>query len=817
MGCSNQKQEIPNIPTKKKLYEAYSEVNPDNFNINFYKLNWKVENIICYFQLIEQEVHLKKDITDFLILLDKTKIMEIKDIEFDFDIKNFLYYVYMKEGVFITRNYKKVNYFMKNYMNKLIKIDFIHISEEFFQKSEVFSIHEIKRQTKYFFDLNQKEIDFTDRKKLIEEAKNNVLSDNEIELNDESFDENKNNIDNDNDNSFENQSNDDEENIINKNQSMKNINFKIPISLNKKNTKNDIKPEDNNSHYKAIDLVLKEKEKKDNNDNNISSSNYGINSINLKNKIKKYNSMDNKIINEDKIENIKYKLERKNNIKNLFIKNKENQIFDTKNEDKINNNTHMLETDGEEEDKNNEKNDKNNKINNTNTQFKITNKNTMIISANELNENINKQLETFFYSFCLSNNTTSSIDHINFYNKDEDISLINNKSNDNNDGNQVNDKNKEDNNDLNNNIKKEPNDYILIYSNERIPYEKRICLEDIENVFFTNCDFNIKSIYYLKQLMGMLMRYKNLKKVGIYFNKMDRNFIGWKFFKNLFKENFNIRWVSFKGAYLDDKVFMSIASGLMLRRIRYLNISKNNLSNSCMYFLNQLLLKNQTLIHLDLSDNKHISLKGIKFIFNGIKFHSNLTDLILNNINLNACGKLIVELLRVNKNLKKLCIRNGNFDVKDLKEIINEISKRECLLTYLDISSNKTPGDECLKDISRLISHNISLKHLGLDDLNLNLDNYLPIFQAIFKNRGIESYSLNLNKGLPFKGTLNFFLKNPQVKMFSFIPWDREKEPKKNFTREQINLLQRFHSRAPEVKIVGFDLKLRKSLKYSMK
>ena len=68
---------------------------------------------------------------------------------------------------------------------------------------------------------------------------------------------------------------------------------------------------------------------------------------------------------------------------------------------------------------------------------------------------------------------------------------------------------------------------------------------------------------------------------------------------------------------------------------------------------------------------------------------------------------------------------------------------------------------------------------------------------------------MNLNKGLPFKGTLNFFLKNPQVKMFSFIPWDREKEPKKNFTREQITLLQRFHSRAPEVKIVGFDLKLR--------
>ena len=427
----------------------------------------------------------------------------------------------------------------------------------------------------------------------------------------------------------------------------------------------------------------------------------------------------------------------------------------------------------------------------------------MIINTNELNENINRNLEIFFYSFHQNNNTINEFEHIDFYNeyleeKDKDNDVIN------------------DDNKINKNKKKEkiPNDYILIYSNKKIPYEKRISLKDIKKVFFINCDFSKKSIFYLKQFIGMLIQYKYLNKIGIYCNKMKRYFRGWKFFRTLFRENFNIRWISFKKACLDDKNFTLMVEGLIFKRIRYQNISKNNLSNSCMYFLNELLLKNQTLIHLDISYNKHISFKGIQFILNGIKFHPNLTNLIFNHLNLNNCGELIVELLKDNKNIKKLCIRKGQFDIKDIKVILNEINKIECSLTYLDISSNKTPEDVGIKEISKLIQYNKSLKHLGLDNLNINLDNYLPIFQSIYKNRAIESYSLDMNRGLPLKGVLNFFLKNPQVKKISITPWNRKKEPNKKFSREQINLLQIFHSKAPDVKIANFDLKLRKSTKY---
>ena len=47
-------------------------------------------------------------------------------------------------------------------------------------------------QWKYYFELNMKEINFSNRNKLIEEGKNNILSENEVELNDESFSEENN-------------------------------------------------------------------------------------------------------------------------------------------------------------------------------------------------------------------------------------------------------------------------------------------------------------------------------------------------------------------------------------------------------------------------------------------------------------------------------------------------------------------------------------------------------------------------------------------------------------------------------------------------
>ena len=86
--------------------------------------------------------------------------------------------------------------------------------------------------------------------------------------------------------------------------------------------------------------------------------------------------------------------------------------------------------------------------------------------------------------------------------------------------------------------------------------------------------------------------YKNLTKICIYDNNISKEFNGWKFVRQLLWENFNIRWVSFKGANLNDELFEGIILGMILKRIRYLNLSRNKITNKGLYFLNKFLMKN---------------------------------------------------------------------------------------------------------------------------------------------------------------------------------------------------------------------------------
>ena len=89
--------------------------------------------------------------------------------------------------------------------------------------------------------------------------------------------------------------------------------------------------------------------------------------------------------------------------------------------------------------------------------------------------------------------------------------------------------------------------------------------------------------------------------------------------------------------------------------------------------------------------------------------------------------------------------------------IKEEMCKKTCSIKDLDIGQNSGIGDEGLIEIGKIIDNNKSLKSIGLDGLNLTMNNYFPVFQAIFKNKSIEKYSLNNNEGLPLKGILNFY------------------------------------------------------------
>ena len=709
MGCSMKVVDENQSKLDIIQYENYTKSNPNTLEVLFFRLDWKIRPEICVFLKLEDRVIYKEEANNIDDLFEIVQFEELKNIDTLIEGGYIIYYLYCDSGVVITRNIDKINYFLGVKINDIIKLCIVDISSVIISESEYLSIHEIKKQTKFYFDLANKEINFKERNELVNMGKDENLSDTEIDLNDEIIEEEKE-----------------------QNKFIQTVNPSLLLKDKNENKKNGEENEEGNeltngeNNEKELELNQKDSNSKTNDNNNLN---------NIHSTIKNFVENDGK--NEE--------MEEENN--------EENEI-----EEK------PYEIQGD----------------------------TLIISTSEMTPEINRELEKIFFNTSIKEE--SPFDYIGYFNEESSKKpkkrkrkeISDNLQNKNNDGDE------------------EYNDYIIINKKDGIPYERKICLNTIKKIIFKNCSFSTNSIFYLKQFVIMISKY-NLLKLGIYKNNVSSDFTGWKFFRQILKENFSLRWVSFRNAGFNDKIFEDLISGMTLKRIRYLNISRNRITNKGMYFLNKFLMKNQTLLILDMSNNQNVTSEGIKLIANALKMHPNITKINLSNNNLNGAGKYLSNLVKDNKSLESLLLRNVFLDSKDIEFLADEMSKKSCVLKDLDIGLNAGVGDEGLKEIGKIIENNKSLVSIGLDGLNFTMNNYLPVFQAIFKNKNIESYSLNMNAGLPLKGILNFFLKNPHVKELSIIPWDVQKDKDKVFNQEQLLQLERFHLKSPQVIIHGLN------------
>ena len=690
--------------------EMYTKSDPTTIEVLFYRLDWKRRPEICIFQKLENRKIEKEEAINIDELIDTVEFEGLKNFDALIEGKYILFYLYSDTGVVITRNIDKINYFLGMKINEIIKLCIVDISSVVMTESEYFYLHDVKVQSKYMFDLKNKEINFTERIEMMNLGKDEDLSDTEIDLNDEIIEEEK--------------------------EQDKLIQTVDPSTLVMEETEQKEGEQENEEGNELVEVEnnINEKEKE--------------NELNQKENPKQDNSKINTPINN------------------------------------------AGDTDGKKEEGNeDEDNGEENEVEEKPYEVKGD---TLIISASEMNEEMIKELEKLLFNTSIKDEPP--FDHIG-YNIEENTKKTKKR------------KRKEVTDSIHNKVNdgdEEYNDYILINRKDGVPYEKKICLNSIKKIIFKNCSFASSSLFYLKQFTIMLSKYKFLK-LAIYKNNVGSDFVGWKYFKQIVKENFSLRWISFRDAGFNDRIFEDIISGMTLKRIRYLNISRNKITNKGLYFLNKFLMKNQTLLILDMSNNQNVTSEGIKLIANALKMHPNITKINLTNNNLNGAGKYLAILIRDNKSLKSLLIRNVLLERKDIEYLAQEMCKKSSILSELDLGLNAGVGDEGLKEIGKIIENSKSLIKIGLDGLNLTMNNYLPVFQGIFKNKSIESYSLNMNAGLPLKGILNFFLKNTHVRELSIIPWDVNIEKDKVFEKEQLLQLVKFHLKSPSVIIHGIN------------
>ena len=806
MGCSSFKEDSSSekkifSQSFQKKFDEYSKPDLQFFDLYYYQLLWKIRPTICFFQIKEQEKINRQDVTNFTSLYKQKLISDQNNIDYLIKDKLIIIYMHITNGVIITKNKNKINYYLMNYIDNIISISLVDISNVNLLGGEKFSIYELKNQSKYFFNLNNKEVDFSKRNELVSLGKSEEIFDKEDIIEDEEFEE-KNNLlkqkeivikinksdfikggNNEEKESFFQSfnGNKEKESVITKQKSIKlnKSNLKVKNLEIEKEILNDIETFKPKKAFKKKDIA---------------------NYINLKPKLNKNVKVKPKKVNIKKIRKVNNRNSNQKKLKELEsissiqgstnINNIEININITNNHNNINLLSNLNIDD---------------KLD-TASLYEIKNK-TLIIRTYNFTPELNKELEQIFYfdTNIYKNSDYSPYEFIicpviqeerkrskklsqYFIEKKEKENHINNSNNFNTD--------------------KKMNDFIIIHDRHRIPFDQRKCKNDINKISFEIEEFNLDSTCYLKEFVDMITNYKNLTQIKFGKNlnnsSIPNNLIFWKYLKKLFQENFNISWVSLKNSGLDDNIIDIFLSSLLMKRIRYLNISNNKLTNKAMYFLNKFLIKNQTLSVLYINNNINITVDGLRLVTNALQMHPNILKLDISNIYLEGSGQFISLLLFENRCLRELNLRKINLSKSDMAFIASKLIGDGVKLKYLDLGLNKNMGDEGLKEIGKIISNNKSLRFIGLDGLNLTMNNYLPIFEAIIKNRNIESYSLNMNSGLPFKGILNFFLKNQHYKEISITPWDIEEENEKNqFTEDQLYAIKKFHFKAPNVIIKG--------------
>ena len=325
--------------------------------------------------------------------------------------------------------------------------------------------------------------------------------------------------------------------------------------------------------------------------------------------------------------------------------------------------------------------------------------------------------------------------------------------------------------------------------------------DKIKKIVFQNCKF--PDIYTFSIILSNLEKYKNLKKFSFNNNYINSDFEGYSSIIQLLNNNYNIRIVDLKASSLNDYQLERIVDSIKDKRLRSLDLSENFLTSEGMKFLSKFLKNNKTLQRLYVQRNAVIQFKaeGVKHICLNLLDHPNILLLDFSYMELTGCGEFIGQFLSENKTLEILNIISCKLNITDFKNICGPICNNKKLKKF-SISQNDMGGIKSLEEVGKVIKNNKSIVEIHLAQMNLNMDNYQIIFDAIDNNKTIKHYDLSNNYDLKPKLVLNFFFKKHGIECLEYIPYNPEKHPGKELTLEEKKLIEKFKNEKPEVKLI---------------
>ena len=282
---------------------------------------------------------------------------------------------------------------------------------------------------------------------------------------------------------------------------------------------------------------------------------------------------------------------------------------------------------------------------------------------------------------------------------------------------------------LNDEIKVKKDEIILndALNKEKFENIKKDKKEEINSAKLFS--LQIEDISFFDNLMSFLEE-KKIKKFSFYENSLNADFEGWENIYEFLEKNFAIRYIDLHDNNIDDNHLYEIMRVICDKRIKYLDLIKNNITYGSALIFSDFLKNNKTLQYLDLSHNSFNNFKpeGVKIILESLKDSPSIKSINFSYMHLTKCGEYIGNFITLNKSIEKIILRNIQLNIMDFKNIFENLKSNENV-KELDISMNDKGGDKSLEYIADCIKKNTSLNTLKIDKISINNDNYKIYFR----------------------------------------------------------------------------------------
>ena len=285
-------------------------------------------------------------------------------------------------------------------------------------------------------------------------------------------------------------------------------------------------------------------------------------------------------------------------------------------------------------------------------------------------------------------------------------------------------------------------------------------------------------------------------------NIINNDIKWWDKISKILKNNNSIRYIDLHSQNITDEIISTLIKAILDKNIKIIELSGNNITSKGCEAISEYLKAVPSAQKLYFGNNSKLLFKsdGVKFITEGLKNNENIQFLEFSNMDITGCGIFISEIIKNKSNFKFLFLKNCKLNCKDFKYIFGEIEKSESI-EEVDISDNNMGGDKAIQYIAEAIKNNKSLTYLGMENININMENYESIFAAIKLNVKISHYNLSYNSELKPKIVLNFFLGLSHVKYLEYIPYSHH-EKGKELTLEEKKIIEQYKNERKDLELV---------------